>query len=133
MVPGLAVKVGDISGFRAFRNGGNQFPALDRKSTRLNSSYMSTSYAVFCLKKKNDDRALRPGVLRDDARRLLESAAHDRHADLLVVVRPQIVRERRDDLDQGRAAAGDDPLLHGSPRRREGVFDALLLLFQFFF
>src|SRR5690242_762713 len=25
---------------------------LDRKSTRLNSSHMSTSYAVFCLKKK---------------------------------------------------------------------------------
>src|SRR5438477_7155062 len=25
--------------------------ARDRKSTRLNSSYMSTSYAVFCLKK----------------------------------------------------------------------------------
>src|SRR6266480_5048285 len=25
----------------------------DRKSTRLNSSYMSISYAVFCLKKKN--------------------------------------------------------------------------------
>src|SRR6266480_3802698 len=25
----------------------------DRKSTRLNSSHMSTSYAVFCLKKKN--------------------------------------------------------------------------------
>src|SRR5438477_1754516 len=27
--------------------------ALDRKSTRLNSSHMSISYAVFCLKKKN--------------------------------------------------------------------------------
>src|SRR5690242_16175176 len=27
---------------------------LDRKSTRLNSSHMSISYAVFCLKKKND-------------------------------------------------------------------------------
>src|SRR5438477_6367188 len=27
-------------------------PALDRKSTRLNSSHMSISYAVFCLKKK---------------------------------------------------------------------------------
>src|SRR6266571_2630711 len=27
-------------------------PARDRKSTRLNSSHMSTSYAVFCLKKK---------------------------------------------------------------------------------
>src|SRR5438477_11494254 len=27
-------------------------PAADRKSTRLNSSHMSISYAVFCLKKK---------------------------------------------------------------------------------
>src|SRR3712207_7660363 len=26
----------------------------DRKSTRLNSSHANTSYAVFCLKKKND-------------------------------------------------------------------------------
>src|SRR5206468_11442676 len=28
-------------------------PRLDRKSTRLNSSHDQTSYAVFCLKKKN--------------------------------------------------------------------------------
>src|SRR6266571_1411641 len=28
-------------------------PEPDRKSTRLNSSHMSISYAVFCLKKKN--------------------------------------------------------------------------------
>src|SRR5690625_5506823 len=27
--------------------------ALDRKSTRLNSSHVATSYAVFCLKKKS--------------------------------------------------------------------------------
>src|SRR2546430_5280006 len=27
----------------------------DRKSTRLNSSHSQISYAVFCLKKKNDD------------------------------------------------------------------------------
>src|SRR5699024_12729727 len=27
-------------------------PGLDRKSTRLNSSHVSISYAVFCLKKK---------------------------------------------------------------------------------
>src|SRR5699024_11820781 len=27
----------------------------DRKSTRLNSSHVSTSYAVFCLKKKKPD------------------------------------------------------------------------------
>src|SRR5690242_21225908 len=29
----------------------------DRKSTRLNSSHMSISYAVFCLKKKNNNGA----------------------------------------------------------------------------
>src|SRR5688572_31574269 len=28
-------------------------PAIDRKSTRLNSSHSQISYAVFCLKKKN--------------------------------------------------------------------------------
>src|SRR2546430_7023146 len=30
----------------------------DRKSTRLNSSHSQISYAVFCLKKKNDKRIL---------------------------------------------------------------------------
>src|SRR5207249_7313296 len=30
-----------------------QFADQDRKSTRLNSSHVSISYAVFCLKKKN--------------------------------------------------------------------------------
>src|SRR5690242_21607889 len=30
----------------------------DRKSTRLNSSHMSISYAVFCLKKKKKNRTL---------------------------------------------------------------------------
>src|SRR5690606_40691648 len=29
---------------------------LDRKSTRLNSSHVKISYAVFCLKKKNTSR-----------------------------------------------------------------------------
>src|SRR3989442_12858619 len=29
-------------------------PLVDRKSTRLNSSHVRISYAVFCLKKKND-------------------------------------------------------------------------------
>src|SRR5438067_4259284 len=33
-------------------DGGTGRP-LDRKSTRLNSSHVSISYAVFCLKKKN--------------------------------------------------------------------------------
>src|SRR5690625_6734481 len=30
-------------------------PAIDRKSTRLNSSHVAISYAVFCLKKKKHD------------------------------------------------------------------------------
>src|SRR5438477_2181255 len=30
------------------------YATLDRKSTRLNSSHMSISYAVFCLKKKTN-------------------------------------------------------------------------------
>src|SRR5256885_13237988 len=30
------------------------FCVIDRKSTRLNSSHLVISYAVFCLKKKND-------------------------------------------------------------------------------
>src|SRR5690625_6404333 len=30
--------------------------SLDRKSTRLNSSHVAISYAVFCLKKKNQKR-----------------------------------------------------------------------------
>src|SRR6266571_888155 len=34
----------------------HSFAPADRKSTRLNSSHMSISYAVFCLKKKNRRR-----------------------------------------------------------------------------
>src|SRR5690349_23451173 len=32
--------------------------AVDRKSTRLNSSHVESSYAVFCLKNKFQDRAV---------------------------------------------------------------------------
>src|SRR5256885_8570543 len=34
------------------RRPGNRFDQIDRKSTRLNSSHLVISYAVFCLKKK---------------------------------------------------------------------------------
>src|SRR4051812_49974803 len=34
----------------------------DRKSTRLNSSHMSISYAVFCLKKKNKRQTCIPAT-----------------------------------------------------------------------
>src|SRR5438045_7740014 len=33
-------------------------PARDRKSTRLNSSHLGISYAVFCLKKKKKDNQM---------------------------------------------------------------------------
>src|SRR6266702_7342771 len=33
---------------------GNNPAEVDRKSTRLNSSHVAISYAVFCLKKKNN-------------------------------------------------------------------------------
>src|SRR5437899_4086432 len=42
-------------------------PTLDRKSTRLNSSHLGISYAVFCLKKKK--RRERHDERERDARR----------------------------------------------------------------
>src|SRR3712207_7992771 len=45
----LAVKLGSIDPDRVH--------AQDRKSTRLNSSHANISYAVFCLKKKNQNTA----------------------------------------------------------------------------
>src|SRR5256885_6776805 len=38
--------------FRSIETEAQRFPASDRKSTRLNSSHLVISYAVFCLKKK---------------------------------------------------------------------------------
>src|SRR5690349_23774152 len=43
------------------------FPSGDRKSTRLNSSHVEISYAVFCLKKKTHDDA--PTTTSELARR----------------------------------------------------------------
>src|SRR3954467_2064187 len=69
---------------------GVQTCALDRKSTRLNSSHTIISYAVFCLKKKMDKPALvhscgfRPmpavGITRRQqrARRVAMAPAHVR-------------------------------------------------------
>src|SRR2546422_2510889 len=37
----------------------------DRKSTRLNSSHGYISYAVFCLKKKKNNRRITPGTTAD--------------------------------------------------------------------
>src|SRR5437867_10127051 len=44
--------------------------SLDRKSTRLNSSHRTISYAVFCLKKKTNTNkeVIRPHTASDHAR-----------------------------------------------------------------
>src|SRR5256885_3812574 len=42
------------SAARTPRRTASDLPLLDRKSTRLNSSHLVISYAVFCLKKKKE-------------------------------------------------------------------------------
>src|SRR5690606_41291061 len=49
----LVALVEDAEGLPVVPLGVGLEQALDRKSTRLNSSHVKTSYAVFCLKKKN--------------------------------------------------------------------------------
>src|SRR5256886_15260079 len=48
----LALDPNDVRGISAASDA--QLNQLDRKSTRLNSSHSQISYAVFCLKKKNN-------------------------------------------------------------------------------
>src|SRR5262245_64970923 len=38
--------------------GSTAWPIQDRKSTRLNSSHLGISYAVFCLKKKKNKKSI---------------------------------------------------------------------------
>src|ERR1022692_1503317 len=49
---------------------------IDRKSTRLNSSHLVISYAVFCLKKKKPNRS--PTQLPRPAQSLVDSTPHER-------------------------------------------------------
>src|SRR5258705_9649024 len=48
----------DVGGVRLYRDSLSaiEFNRLDRKSTRLNSSHLGISYAVFCLKKKKNHK-----------------------------------------------------------------------------
>src|SRR6202453_5362114 len=48
----------------------------DRKSTRLNSSHLYISYAVFCLKKKNKTTALKTEELVKKFRSIIKPAAN---------------------------------------------------------
>src|SRR5689334_23470868 len=55
-LPFYASRVTDPAKLAARTQAYARYRAGDRKSTRLNSSHSSISYAVFCLKKKNDER-----------------------------------------------------------------------------
>src|SRR5438876_7717453 len=52
----LEQQILEISDREQARIGQDIHDGLDRKSTRLNSSHPSISYAVFCLKKKKNSR-----------------------------------------------------------------------------
>src|SRR2546426_4715600 len=52
-------RAGGARGFAWRRRGGSGAEDGDRKSTRLNSSHLVISYAVFCLKKKKNTRAMK--------------------------------------------------------------------------
>src|SRR5438445_534978 len=84
-----------IASFRVV-SGRERAAALDRKSTRLNSSHANISYAVFCLKKKKPDhqiRAAQPADARPHAARpasaLCGRALHHRPDHLPALVLPR--------------------------------------------
>src|SRR6266496_5610148 len=59
---------GDLADVGA--DGGRRDPQrADRKSTRLNSSHVESSYAVFCLKKKHESKADRRGQQETEKRK----------------------------------------------------------------
>src|SRR5207302_3821695 len=65
------------------RNRDREDTSRDRKSTRLNSSHVKISYAVFCLKKKKNKTTLQDSVkemyrqLQDLARLVTELIRYD--------------------------------------------------------
>src|SRR4051812_49797945 len=61
--PGRQARPSPERGVRATAGLAGRVP-VDRKSTRLNSSHMSISYAVFCLKKKKQELS---GAISADA------------------------------------------------------------------
>src|ERR1035438_10657134 len=51
----------DVPKVRTVKESAQEMPVvtIDRKSTRLNSSHLGISYAVFCLKKKKKQKTIR--------------------------------------------------------------------------
>src|SRR2546426_2894502 len=86
-------------------------PRADRKSTRLNSSHLVISYAVFCLKKKMIDRVGRLRKHGPDLPREIEGVARAQHLIGDDAERLALARHAQHRLDQVRTtlarAAGD--------------------------
>src|SRR5690625_4803687 len=59
----------DIIGTLAKQASEQNFDVRDRKSTRLNSSHVAISYAVFCLKKKKKRKRKRSGEKRKESQK----------------------------------------------------------------
>src|SRR5256885_9283198 len=79
-------------------NGLSRRALRDRKSTRLNSSHLVISYAVFCLKKKNVHQALLAldyGPTTFIVAHLLSTVINICH--MLMLDRWQIIHSRRHD------------------------------------
>src|SRR6266571_7360710 len=87
-------------------SGGTAITAGDRKSTRLNSSHMSISYAVFCLKKKKIDEEPEQSQLRPRQTQptILMTSVHAHLGDMVplpgneVNMGPFLVRGFREDF-----------------------------------
>src|ERR1022692_3004608 len=60
----------------------------DRKSTRLNSSHLVISYAVFCLKKKKKHNQQQ----QDEAHKCLIGDTRDAHVSLMLAASPFFTR-----------------------------------------
>src|SRR5258705_9743278 len=58
-----------VAAAEKFSSGSRNRRTLDRKSTRLNSSHLGISYAVFCFKKKTQEDTTPATVQRDAVRR----------------------------------------------------------------
>src|SRR6266571_4087886 len=66
-----------MSGLRSSRSEGRPAGTSgDRKSTRLNSSHMSISYAVFCLKKKTKTIAYRNATNNNKTNHILSNNSY---------------------------------------------------------
>src|SRR5438045_4731954 len=73
------------------RDNGGAGPPADRKSTRLNSSHLGISYAVFCLKKKKKTTTKK--AARNNACTANKTRASKKHARLIST--PNITTETR--------------------------------------